>query len=95
MSAPHIQSPNDDDPVRVAKNLAMHSMWMGIAFMAIILVALVLKLVSHALISHGVIESNELLAWAIRLGEYGLLLIDVVLLIGVVGKLSWRLFKNS
>jgi len=39
------------------------------------------------------IGKNSVLDWAIHIGEYALLAIDVLLLIGIVGKLGWRLFK--
>jgi hypothetical protein len=38
------------------------------------------------LIVVGGIENNTLFAWAIRFAEYGLLRIDLALLIGAVGK---------
>lgn len=94
MSPPDTQTPHDDDPAKTAKTLAKHSIWMGVGFMAIILVAIVLELFWRGLIRARIFEINDPVVWAIRLGSYSLLLIDLALLIGTVGKQSWRLLKN-
>jgi hypothetical protein len=82
-----------DDPRQAAIKLAKHSAWAGLAFIAIVLVAVSLELFSRTLVHFGIIEKNGVLNWSILAGEYALAVMDVLLLIGVVGKQSWRLLK--
>jgi len=82
-----------DDPRQSAIKLAKHSVWTGLAFVAIVLVAVALELFSRTLVHFGIIEKNSVLNWSILVGEYALAAMDVLLLIGVVGKQAWRLLK--
>lgn len=82
-----------DDARLAASKLARHSMWAGAGFSAVIVVAVLLELLSRGLVLMNAIGKNSVLDWAIHIGEYALLAIDVLLLIGIVGKLGWRLFK--
>jgi hypothetical protein len=58
-----------------------------------VLVAVALELFSRTLVHFGIIEKNSVLNWSILVGEYALAAMDVLLLIGVVGKQAWRLLK--
>jgi hypothetical protein len=64
-----------------------------VGFCAIVLVAAALELFSRALIYGGIIGKNGVAYWLLRIGELVLGAIDLALLLGTVGKQSWRLWK--
>ena len=86
---------NDDNEVRGAvKGLTSHSFWIAVAFVFIILIAVGLEWFDKFLVHLKLIEAKGFLDLVIRVVVDILALIDVALLLGVVGKLGWRLFKR-
>jgi hypothetical protein len=58
------------------------------------LVAVALEGFENLLLWLKFIESGGPLDWAIRVVAYALAALDLVLLLGVFGKLAWRYFKS-
>jgi hypothetical protein len=86
-------TPPRDDPKGAAIRLAIHSLWSGLGFCAVILIAVLLELFSRLLLYLNLITDKSVLQYAILTGEYALVAIDILLLIGIVGKQAWRLWK--
>jgi hypothetical protein len=84
---------NKED-VDAAKGLMLHTACMGGAFLVIILVAVGIDLFSKLLVKIQWIEPNNYIFWSLYVGSRALVGIDLVGLIGVVGKLTLRKIRT-
>jgi hypothetical protein len=61
---------------------------------SIILIAVGLDEFVHFLRWQGLVTTDSPLEWAILTAKYGLLAIDVILLVGAVAKLAWHAWRS-
>lgn len=81
-------------PKKAALDLGRHALWIGLAFIFIISVAVGLEWFGVLLVRIRLVEAHSFLGEAIHYTAIALVGIDILLLIGVVGKLSWRYLKG-
>lgn len=86
--------PESDESQKAFRKLVNHTFWAALAFVAIILIAVGLDEFVHFLRWEGAVAADSPLEWAILTAKYGLLAIDVVLLVGAVAKLAWRAWRS-
>jgi len=83
-----------EDPSKSAIALIKHSFWGGVAFVGIILVAVALELLERFLLRFSFIEGDTTLTRIIHLGSLVLATLDVLFLVGVVGKTGWQFLRK-